>query len=367
MKVFIRTDASTVIGTGHVMRCLTLAERLRQQDANVTFICRALDGGAEEMICRFGFPRVSLPFSDVDQREAEQMTGYDRWLAVDWERDARETLQVLEKNGPADWLVVDHYALDERWENSLRPFAGKLLVIDDIANRSHACDILLDQNHGHDDRRYDSLVDPDCRQLLGTGFALLRNEFYVTRQTQPLRTGDIRRVLVFYGGVDATNETGKAVRALLSSPKSRLAIDVVIGAANCHCEDIRALAASHDRVRVHSSVERMSELMARADLCLGAAGTTSWERCCLGLPAVITAVAENQISIGQAIDQSGAGKFLGISGSITEQMIIETIEHLTADPPTVKKMSQRALELVDGLGAQRVVENMLVAREATVS
>jgi spore coat polysaccharide biosynthesis predicted glycosyltransferase SpsG len=111
----------------------------------------------------------------------------------------------------------------------------------------------------------------------------------------------------------------------------------------------------------------MSELMARADLCLGAAGTTSWERCCLGLPAVITAVAENQISIGQAIDQSGAGKFLGISGSITEQMIIETIEHLTADPPTVKKMSQRALELVDGLGAQRVVENMLVAREATVS
>ena len=333
----------------------------------VTFICRAFDDSAGQMVRRAGFEVESLPFSNDDTQAGRDLTGYCRWLGVEPDRDANETIRAMKAIDAVDWLIVDHYALDHFWESKMRPHVGKILAIDDIANRAHDCDVLVDQNHGHEDGRYTGLIPAQCQALVGAKYALLRDEFYRARQSSPERSGYIERILVFYGGVDSTNETCKAVSALAALDKLEPIVEAVIGAANRQTEEIAERVATLPNARVHTRVERMSELMITADLCLGAAGTTSWERCCLGLPTVMTAVAENQISIARAIDQAGAGAYLGTPELVTAEMLTETIEQLAISPRSLMGLSMCAKTLVDGLGAQRVAGVMLGAREAAVT
>jgi UDP-2,4-diacetamido-2,4,6-trideoxy-beta-L-altropyranose hydrolase len=364
MKVVFRTDSSELIGTGHVMRCLTLAERLRADGAAASFVCRDFSQGGEMQIKSRGFDVYSLPFLSSDSIHAESLRGYDKWLAVDWERDARETIQALRHIDHPDWLVVDHYALDEKWESTVRPYAERLLAIDDIANRIHDCNVLLDHNYGHTDNRYDVLVSPKCKKLLGSRYALLRDEFVEARRLLQPREGYIEQILIFYGGADPKNDTIKALKAVGSLDKLAPRVDVVVGTANKHKDEIVSIASGMSRVTIHMDVARMSDLMTGADVCLGAAGTTSWERCCLGLPTLMTAVAENQISIAEAIDQAGAGSYLGESAIVTQSLIKGAIEDLAISPRGLTGMSQCAMSLVDGLGVQRVYEIMTETREA---
>lgn len=345
------------------MRCLTLAERLHADGASVAFVCRDFEQGGELMAKTREFDVFALPYLESDSIHAESLRGYDKWLAVDWERDARETIQAIRQFGRPDWLVVDHYALDRKWENTIRPYVERIMAIDDLANRPHVCDALLDHNYGHADDRYDRHLPPKCRKLLGSKYALLRHEFVDARQRLRSRHAYIERILIFYGGADARNDTSKALRAIALLDKLTPQVDVVVGTANRHRDEIVNLVSEMSGVTVHTDVRQMSDLMNSADLCLGAAGTTSWERCCLGLPTLMTAVAENQVSIAEAIDRAGAGKYLGNSDSVSESVIKESIEDLAISPRGLMGMSQCAMSLVDGLGTQRVCEIMSGSRE----
>ena len=176
MRVVFRADASVTIGTGHVMRCLTLAEALRKAGAEVAFVCRELDGNLAGLIEARGFDVHVLP-------PLEPPTDPLTWTAAHWHEDAAQTASFLKTR--ADWLVVDHFALEHRWEKEMREHANRLMVIDDLADRVHDCDLLLDQNYLQEPARYDTLVPAHCRKLLGPAYALLRDEFRRAREAWP--------------------------------------------------------------------------------------------------------------------------------------------------------------------------------------
>ena len=321
--VAIRVDSSEQIGSGHLMRCLTLAERLRKKSVEVHFISRDLAGSLHRLVEEHGFPLHLLPRHE----ENPNLTGYAAWLTVPQVVDAEETRTILRQIQPVERLVVDSYALDAAWEQRLRPLVREIFVIDDLANRPHDCDVLLDQNYYREMRhRYDGLVPPACKLLLGPSHALLREEFYEAREKIGVRDGVLRRILVFYGGSDTTRETEKAIRALVQLQLPSVAVDVVVGGSNSHRAYIEELCAAHDFLHYHCQVSNMAELMAHADLCLGAGGTTTWERCFLGLPAIVTAVAENQIQICEDCAEAGYICYLGRWDEVTEEDLAKAVQ-----------------------------------------
>ncbi len=321
----VRVDSSEAIGSGHLMRCLTLAERMREDGWEVHFICRDLPGSLAALVGRQGFYLHLLP----RHRHDASLEGYAAWLTVSQEIDAAETREVLQTFPSVGRLVIDSYALDREWERRLRPLVREIFVIDDLANRPHDCDTLLDQNFYRDmEKRYIGLVPPTCRLLLGPRHALLRREFYEARKTLRRRDGKLRRILVFYGGSDQTCETEKAIAALLQLKLSNVNVDVVVGGGNPRWEPIRNICDEHDFLHYHLQVSNMAEIMAKADLCLGAGGTTTWERCFLGLPAIVTAIAENQFEICRDCAEAGLIYYLGKWDEVTQEDIAAGIERL---------------------------------------
>ena len=324
MNAVIRVDSSERIGSGHLMRCLTLAERMRRDGMSVHFICRDLVGNLAHLVTAQGFALHLLPAHEHDAT----LTGYAAWLTVSQEVDTQETVEILRKLQPIARLVVDHYALAADWERRMRPLVQEIFVIDDLANRAHDCDTLLDQNFYRDmERRYDGLVPARCKLLLGPKYALLRREFYEAREKMPPRTGAIRRILIFYGGSDPTGETEKAIRALLMLRRTDIDADVIVGGSNVRREEIARLCAAYDVLHYHCQVDNMAEFMACADLCLGAGGTTTWERCFLGLPAIVTAVAENQIRLCEDAAAVGYIRYLGQEKFVTESEIFKELKN----------------------------------------
>lgn len=334
--VAIRVDSSEQIGSGHLMRCLTLAERLRKDGTEVHFISRDLAGSLHTLVTRYDFALHLLPHHDTQT----DLTDYAAWLTVPQTVDAEETGAVLHQIQPVERLVVDSYALDATWEKKLRPLVREIFVIDDLANRPHDCDILLDQNFYREiQHRYDGLVPSNCKLLLGPSHALLREEFYAAREKIGARDGVLQRILVFYGGSDATRETEKAIHALVQLQLSSVAADVVVGGSNPRRTYIKELCDSHRFLHYHCEVSNMAELMANADLCLGAGGTTTWERCFLRLPAIVTAVAENQIRICEDCAEAGYICYLGRWDAVTEADIAEAVQRCVM-PQALREMQR---------------------------
>ncbi len=325
MKAVFRVDASAQLGVGHLVRCLTLARQLQAGGADITFACAPLPSGLVEAIGMHGFDLV-----------APETLHSSRW----------------------DWVVVDHYDIGREREAELRRATDRLMVIDDLADRRHDCDVLLDQNFHQDmAARYDSLVEPDCLTLLGPTYALLRDEFATARRLATRRR-ELRRVLISFGGSDPTNETQKAVEALCCRDLGDLEVDVVVGGANPRAAAIAAQGAAREATTVHPPTERMHELMLRADLAIGAAGSTSLERCCLGLPTVAITVADNQVDIAGSLAMAGYHRYLGSSAEVTVSDIADELRRIRADFTTIAEMGARGMDLVDGLGAKRVSNEM---------
>ena len=352
MNITIRTDASTRIGLGHLVRCRTLATALRDQGATVRFICRAHPGHQIAALRADGLDVTALP-APPDQEAADG--DYAAWLGVPQAQDAAETIAALAADRP-DWLIVDHYGLDVDWEQALRPHVGRILVIDDLANRRHDGDLLLDQNYAPaGTTRYQGLLPPGARTLLGPAYALLRPEYAQHRQTLRPRDGQVHRVLVFFGGTDPHNLSGRALTALSDPALGHLAVDLVIGANHPQREALVAQAAARPNTRVHGLRPHLADLMAAADLALGAGGTTTWERCCLGLPSLVVSDADNQRPACKALAAGGLIHYLGQQEAVDIDSLRNAILQLVADPVRLGAMSHAGITLVDGQGAARVV------------
>lgn len=355
MRVAIRADASQEIGTGHVMRCLTLADALKQRGAQIRFISRHLPEYLRNMLEAKGH-EITLLDSPRGDATLDELA-HARWLGVGQAQDAADSIRAL-SDGAWDWLIVDHYALDFRWESMLRPATKRIMAVDDIADRRHDCDVLLDQNYYADqETRYAGKAPEHCQLLMGPGYALLRDEFRRMREQVKPRNGPARRVLVFFGGVDADNYTGRAIEALCGVEIPGLFVDVVIGARHPNREQIEAECEKH-RYICHVQTDRMAELMAAADLAIGAGGSASWERCCLGLPALLVAMADNQINITKGLDLLEASIYVGPLKTTSVSIMRDAIVSLLNTQGRLEALSKKAYSLVDGLGVDRVCQEM---------
>lgn len=354
MRVAIRVDASSEIGTGHFTRCLSLADALKVRGARIRFVSRHLPAHLQEALAISGHEFVQL--KPVVEEKLVPETAHAHWLGVSQQTDARDTLAAL-SDVAWGWLVVDHYALDTEWEARLQEVAKNTLVIDDIADRTHQCAMLLDQNLYLDmESRYRGKVLGHKQLLLGPRYALLRNEFKNARARVQPRSGRIRRVLVFFGGIDRTDYTTRAIEAL-AGIDGDLSVDVVIGAAHPRRRDVEGACADL-MFKCHVQTDRMAELMATVDLGIGAGGSSSWERCSLGVPALLVSLAANQIEIARALEATGACRYLGPADTVNASDIRAAVLDLLNSPMQVRAISEKAFSLVDGLGVDRVCDAM---------
>lgn len=349
MEIVIRTDASSDIGTGHVVRCLCLADALQARGARVAFVCRSLTAGLELRLENAGH-QVHM----IDAGGSPDELAHAGWLGGSQDHDAAATATALQAKRP-DWIVVDHYALDERWERTLRPETGRILVIDDLADRRHDCDLLLDSNLG-DAGRYGALLAPQVPQLLGPRHALLRPEFAIAREAVRARDAGVRRLLVFFGGVDQHNQTGRVLGLLPGVLRQDVAVDVVIGHAHPRRDAVLELSRSAGYT-CHVQTGRMAELMAAADLAVGAGGTTTWERCCVGLPAVIWPQARNQVAQVEAAAALGVALAPDRVAQDDDALAMQ-LRAVLDNPHLLAAVSTAGRSEVDGLGAARVCRAM---------
>lgn len=351
MKVVFRADASYEIGTGHIMRCLTLAEALREKGADVAFIARELPGNLCNFIESKNFMVHRLPYlndKELINTSTEQTLNHSSWLGVSKETDAEQSKCILEQLGqPIDWLVVDHYALDKQWELQLRPYAKKIMVIDDLADRPHDCDLLLDQNlYQNMQTRYDGLVPHNCIKMLGPQYALLRPEFIEARKNLRKRDGIVRRILVFFGGSDPTNETSKALEAIRLLNRPDISVDVVVGSNNPNKDKIKEMCLEMPNTSFYCQIDNMVQLMSKADLAIGAGGSATWERCCLGLPTITVIAAKNQYETTTAVAELGAMYNLGWRNNVTAELLSLILKQFIFNPYLIKKMEKEALHLM---------------------
>lgn len=325
-KVLFRADASTTVGSGHVVRCLVLADTLVKAGWQCRFSSMPETVKTLPVLGRSGIPVTTA--RDLD----------------------------LWRNGPVDLLVVDHYGLDANFEASCRTWARRIVVIDDLANRPHDCDVLLDQTLGREEWDYRPLVPEGCRLLLGPSYALLRLQFAAARSASLARRMNPRleRIMISVGGTDPHDVAAKAVEGIALSGLP-VAVDVVLGAK----EPTPALEAATGKLRgpgrLLRNVSNMAAVMADADLAVGAGGVTSWERCCMGLPALVIVTADNQALIATRLTAAGAAVVLGKHFEVTASAVAAAVQRLAGDVDALRRMSEAAAAICDGMGIQRAV------------
>ncbi|KAA5802373.1 UDP-2,4-diacetamido-2,4,6-trideoxy-beta-L-altropyranose hydrolase [Alkalicaulis satelles] len=328
-RASFRCDAGAAIGAGHLMRCLTLAQALKDRGWQAQFHCRDLPGAGLDRIAEAGFA-FHLHAAD----------------------DAGEVRTAL-SDGPPGWLIVDHYGLDAEFERAACPPGWRVMVIDDLADRTHDCALLLDQTPGRAASDYDGRVGEDCRRLIGPDYALIRPEFAAARRER--KPGPLARLLLAPGGTDPVNMAGAVLEALAG--RSDLHITVVLGAGAPHVEAVsRLLVQRGDRGRLITDSRDMAGLMASHDLAIGAGGMSALERAVMGLPSLIITLADNQFLAARTLDEAGAAVLIGDARAPGWTAALAPALEALADPERRVKMARAGLALVDGQGAGRVAE-----------
>lgn len=363
MKIAFRADASLQMGSGHVMRCVTLADALTHKGAECHFLCREHPGHLINLVRGKGHVVHVLPCGPERPIDRDA-PAHASWLGATQKLDAQVCLHILQALQP-DWLIVDHYALDIRWEERLRPFCGRLMVIDDLADRGHQCDLLLDQNLGRKPADYVGLVPKECIVLAGPQYALLRPEFAALREyslTRRRGSQDIRQLLITMGGVDLLNASGLVLDVLAACDlPSDCQITVVMGEAAPWLDRVRVKAAKLPwKTHVMVNVSDMAQLMADADLCLGAAGSTSWERCTLGLPCILLCLAENQKMVIEALSKQGVALTVDMQAlqAVGATLLNEVLAQVWRVAP---HMVECAASVTDGSGCERIMGYLVEA------
>jgi len=364
-RVSIRVDASARMGTGHLKRCLSLAEALEQAGATVSLVVRPIDNVAAHVLAHTAWPVhwLSEPEGN-DGLAAESSLGdppHASWASVPWAQDVRETIAALRAQ-PPDWLVLDHYAFDSRWHRAVtEALATRLLVIDDTADRTLAADALLDHNwHVDHNTKYAGRVLRAPRWLCGPRFALLSSVYRdaARYRTQP----EVRSIGIFMGGTDPG---GMSARVLGVCREVGFGGDIEIAttSANPQLDALRAACTGALRASLMLDASDLAEFFARHDLQIGAGGGATWERCCIGLPTIVLALADNQTAVVPALTELGVVRAASMPGAAlpTAPPLAAVLTELLHDATARADLAQRAAALVDARGAQRVALYLLAS------
>jgi UDP-2,4-diacetamido-2,4,6-trideoxy-beta-L-altropyranose hydrolase len=362
LVIAFRVDAAPHIGSGHLMRCVTLADALKTFGCETHFLGRPPPAALRTLVESNGHCWHDIVPAGVSPAEAGA-PAHAAWLGATQAADAAATAAALATVATVrpDWLVVDHYALDERWERQVRALVGRILVIDDLADRPHDADLLVDQNLQSGPARYAGLLPAHCRSLLGPRYALLRPEFVRLRAAAE-RQADrgLRNLLAFAGSYDSTDLLPRVARAWARlSGRQRPRLDMVVGQDSPNLARLRDLESRADGLTLHVQTTEMAELIAATDLMLAAGGSINWERCCLGVPALVCETAANQHENVRELARARTAIALGPSESLDVTSLTDLLGRLVTRPSLLRRLGERASRLVDGEGARRVVMGML--------
>ncbi len=336
----LRADADPSIGTGHLMRCLALTQEWKVAEGSSTFVVQPEVPTLRKRLEEEGM-RVARVEGDPGTHQ-----------------DALNTIQVARDN-EARWVVIDGYRFGARYQRALKESGLNLLVIDDYGHaESYSADIVLNQNlHAHEGLY--AKREPYTRLLLGTRYALLRRNFLEWRHHKREIPTLGRKVLVTLGGSDPHNVSQKVIEALEEVTVEDIEATVVLGAGNPHQVQLRsAVRASERNIRLVENVANMPERMAWADVATSAGGITSWELAFMGLPSIALVLAENQTPIAESLAEKGVAINAGWYSEVSPEDMAEMITQLLRNPEERRRMSDKGKTLVDGQGAERVVEEL---------
>jgi len=338
-QLILRSDASTQIGSGHLMRCLALAQAWKDAGGKVTVITSCQGEGLLQRLRdeQFDIKLLSSAYPDK----------------ADW----NFTRDILAGH-PGAWVVLDGYHFDEVYQRQIKEAGHRLLVIDDMAHLKHYyADIVLNQNLHAEQLNY--ACEPFTRLLLGARHVLLRREFLAWQEWHRAIPEVARRVLVTLGGGDPENNTLKVIKALEEADVHDLEAKVLIGASNPHAGALeQAAKQSRIPIRLMRDAKNMPELMAWADVAISGGGTTVWELLFMGIPSLFLIVADNQRYTTECIENQGFGKNLGTAQNISTESLTEAITSFMKDSNLRATISRKARQMVDGQGAQRVISSM---------
>ena len=336
-NLFIRVDASPEIGIGHIMRCLTLAQELKNNFDKIIFLTRKDSGDFTETIMKNEFEVIFIPTNNDSDIIKNLIATYTK-----------------NKN----YLLIDHYDIDSAFELSLKNTFEKIFVIDDLANRYHNCDLLIDQNYYRDlNHRYKKLIPNDAITLLGPKYAIIRSEFRSVNKKIIKKNLRIKKILVSFGGSDPTNECKKTLDALCSIENSQFEIIVVAGIYNHKFEQLQKLYEKYSSIKIYRHVNDLSRLMLDSDLFIGAGGTTTWERFYMGLPSIVTIISDDQKESIEFLSDMGHIINLGLAKNVTSKIYIQTLQKLNSD--LIYNMSLHNQKLVDGNGSNRIKKQII--------
>jgi len=359
MKVAFRVDASLKMGTGHIVRCLTLAKGLHEKyGTECFFICRKHPGHLNNKIQKEGFNVIALPENSKQYQPNPEDLAHASWLGCDWQTDAAQVRPILEKIKP-DCLIVDHYALDNRWEYELRLCYSTLMVIDDLDDRKHICDLLLDQNLlVEKSKRYEGKLPEHCIKLIGPSNALLQPLYGKLHKQAKPRQLPVKRLLIFFGGADNDNLTGKTLTALQNLECPDISVDVVMSKSSSFLKIIQDQIKFQENVHLYCDLPSLAPLILKADLAIGAGGATTWERLCLGLPSIVISTSENQRPVARDLHKLGLVQWIGHVDEVNIEKIESELEQ-NFSTQNLHKWSKRCLKECSGDGTTIVLEKLI--------
>ena len=341
--IFIRVDSSTKIGYGHFMRCMALADTL-QKNFEINFITRSLEGSL---------------ISDIQKKGFGIFRFYSNSEKINEKNDAQKTISLIKKHGgKKNILIIDNYQLSKKWETYVKPFVHKLIVIDDLSNRSHNCDLLIDQNlHTKVNGLYKGLIPSNCIKLIGPKFSMIRKEFRMMRKSVKPRTFPIKKILVSFGGSDIENQTPVALNSI-KKMNGKINVDVVVGKANKCKKTLKIFCNKNKHFTYYEQIDNIADLMLSSDLSIGSSGSTTWERCSLGLPAIVSISSNDQRDTANSLSKKKCVINLGDVKKVKESSYINAITNLKKND--LRNMSKNSMSLVDGNGTQRIFKHILL-------
>lgn len=350
MAIFFRADSSGVIGSGHIRRCLTLAEMFRSRGLEICFLTRAMPQDSAHLIDQAGF---SLKYVGKCRSDVKEAT-----VALEgFESDAENSIAVINAfNSKPSLMIVDHYGLSASWEKRVIPFCDRLLVIDDLSNRPHFADGLLDQNYRPTAKQlYRSLVNESCRLFLGPSYVILRHEFI---GTSPIAIEDTKKrlkVFVFFGATDPVNATGEFIKGI-DVLNQEFEFVILVGAENPYRCDLRVMCEPKTNMRLIEGSNDVASLMKTCDLAVAAGGTNTWERCAVGLPSVVIATAPNQETVSMNLSEAGAILYAGNASRLNwVNHAFQLLSRLRLDFELRTSLQRKGLEILNKSGMNQLV------------
>ena len=361
LKLAFRVDSSSKISAGHLMRCINLASVLKDRVESILFISREHKGNSNKLVRAKGFDLAVLNASENNMEEGlkNKQDNYKDWLGVSQIKDADETKDILKEYKP-DWMIVDHYSLDETWEKIISEYVKKMMVIDDLANRKHYCDFLLDHNWFEKiDDRYRNLIPENCSKFLGPEFALLKPKFSLQKKFFNYIDEEIKTIFIFFGSTDPHNLTSMAIISLSELSLKHLYLKVVIGDTNIYKKEIRQLIKLRGNADLHIQVENIEKIMANSQIAIASGGVNTWERICIGLPTLFIDYADNHSIFIDDLSKNNYLKYLGNYKKINSKNLTSSIIDFISDKYLLDKQNKACISLVDGYGCQKISKWLL--------